>query len=100
MRGLEEEQKQGWRSFSRHIQFSRFEHIAYQQWSVLHEGFRFLDVTNITGEAKWGSYMEDPQPGARLTGLDPLWISSKVLVKSSEGKLPLSETAPPFLVFH
>lgn len=64
----------GFRNLTRFISFPRFEYMAYQQWCVLHEGFSFKNVTNITGEAKWGSYLEDPLPGARLAELTPLWL--------------------------
>merc|ERR1712083_102943 len=70
-------------------------------WCVLHEGFRFWDVTNITGEAKWGSYMEDPLPGARLAELVPLWVSGQVMERVENGILPpLSTEMPPLIIFH
>merc|ERR1712066_575904 len=89
-----------WRNLSAVMIFQRFEHVGYQQWTVLHEGFTFWDVTNITGEAKWGSYMEDPQPGARLAELRPLWVSGEGLERVERGKLvKLSEQEPPLLIF-
>uniref|UniRef100_A0A7S0A1M6 Uncharacterized protein n=1 Tax=Pyrodinium bahamense TaxID=73915 RepID=A0A7S0A1M6_9DINO len=91
----------GWRNLSTGISFKRFEYVAYQQWCVLREGFRFRDVTNITGEAKWGSYMEDPLPGAKLNELHPLWISGQAAERVEHGVLPpLSAKRPPLLIFH
>merc|ERR1712217_305256 len=82
------------------IVFARFEHLAYQQWCILHEGFRVRNVTDIAGEASWGSYMEDPPPGSRLGKLQPLWISAKAFVGVEKDILaPLSQEAPPLLVF-
>merc|ERR1712039_755180 len=91
----------GWRNSSRFVRFVRFEYIAYQQFSVLHEGFRFWDVTNLTGEAKWGSYLEDPMPGAQLNSLAPMWVSMEALSAARRGEIPaLSEEQPPLLLFH
>jgi len=91
----------GWRAFARSIRFTRFEYMAYQQYCALREGFRFWDVTNITGEAKWGSYLEDPQPGARLADLRPMWVSMEALSRTISGTIPpLSKEAPPLLIFH
>jgi len=91
----------GWRKLTATMRFVRFEYIGYQQWCVLHEGFHFNDVTNLTGEAKWGSYMEDPLPGARLDKLRPLWISGQAIERVETGVLPkLSEDAPPLVIFH
>jgi len=90
-----------WQHFSRLFKFPRFEHIFYQQWNVLHEGFRFKDVTNLTGYAKWGSYLEDPLPNARIGEMQPLWVSSHALVLVEDGFIPaLSREAPPLLIFH
>jgi len=83
------------------IQFTRFEHLSYQQWCAMHEGFNFRDVTDITGEAKWGSYMEDPLPGARLAELKPVWISGEALERVENGQLPpMNVEEPPLLIFH
>jgi len=94
----------GWRNLSVAVHFNRFEYMAYQQWCVLFEGFHFRDVTNTTGEARWGSYMEDPQPGARLGELQPLWISGQALERVEAGRLPPlpagEGAAPPLLIFH
>lgn len=91
----------GWMNLATGINFVRFEYIGYQQWCVLKEHFRFKDVTNITGEAKWGSYMEDPLPGSRLAELSPLWISGQALQRMEEGELPpLSKNDPPLIIFH
>merc|ERR1712060_118893 len=66
-----------------------------------HEGFVFRDVTDLSGEAKWGSYMEDPLPGARFDVLQPMWISGQALERVEKGIIPkLNETAPPLLIFH
>merc|ERR1712217_86047 len=62
---------------------------------------KFRDVTELTGEAKWGSYMEDPLPNAQLGSLQPLWISSEALDRVEDGQLPpLSTSVPPLLIFH
>mmetsp|Transcript_71690 Transcript_71690/g.205748 ORF Transcript_71690/g.205748 Transcript_71690/m.205748 type:complete len:512 (-) Transcript_71690:68-1603(-) len=83
------------------IKFTRFEHLSYQQWCAMHEGFNFRDVTDITGEAKWGSYMEDPLPGARLAELKPVWISGEALERVENGQLPpMNVQEPPLLIFH
>lgn len=90
-----------YREMSTRIRFHRFEHIGYQQWTVLEEGWRFRDVTNLTGEAKWGSYLEDPQPGARLFELAPMWISGHAFERAEKGVIvgpPADE--PPLLIFH
>merc|ERR1712048_50165 len=91
----------GWRNLSRGVRFTRFEYMSYQQWCVMHEGFRFRDVTNVSGEAKWGSYLEDPLPGARVSELEPLWISAEALSKAERGEIPtMRKTAPPLMIFH
>merc|ERR1712194_850276 len=91
----------GWARLAADIKFVPFEYLSYQQWCVLHEGFRFRDVTEYTGEAKWGSYMEDPLPGAQLASLEPLWVSSEALDRVESGVLPaLSDAVPPLLIFH
>lgn len=91
----------GWRNLSTLIAWRPFEHIAYQQWCVLHEGFRFRDVTELTGEARWGSYLEEPEPGAQLEPLEPLWISTYAVQRSEGGVIGrLSASQPPLLVFH
>merc|ERR1712129_114895 len=83
------------------IKFAPFEYIAYQQYCMLNEGFRINDVTNLTGDAKWGSYLEDPLPGARLDKLQPMWISGDALKAVWRGSVPeLSKEAPPLMVFH
>merc|ERR1712014_361450 len=70
-------------------------------WCVLHEGFEIMDVTEITKEAKWGSYLEDPQPGSRLGELKPMWASTETVQRAEEGILPaLSVSEPPLLIFH
>ena len=90
-----------WRLLSTRITWQRFEHLGYQHWTVLHEGFSFRDVTEWTGPAKWGSYMEDPQPGAKLAPLKPLWVSGQALERVERQVLPpLSDEEPPLLVFH
>jgi hypothetical protein len=90
-----------WRTISRDIAFSRFEIISYHVWCVLHEGFDFLDVTEITKEALWGSYLEITQKGSRLAELEPMWIGADVLAMAMRQEIaPLSATNPPLLVFH
>jgi len=90
-----------WQELGQQVEFPRFEHIAYQQWCVLHEGFHFKDVTDITGEAKWGSYLEDPRPGARIGELQPLWVSGDAFTRAESGEIgPMSNEAPPLLIFH
>eukprot|EP00927_Polykrikos_kofoidii_P065205 TRINITY_DN60993_c0_g1_i1.p1 TRINITY_DN60993_c0_g1~~TRINITY_DN60993_c0_g1_i1.p1 ORF type:complete len:511 (-),score=50.14 TRINITY_DN60993_c0_g1_i1:267-1772(-) len=89
-----------WSVLARKTTFTRFEHVEYQQWCVLHEGFQFRDVTHITGQASWGSYMEDPQPGARLAELHPLWVSSNAFSRAKRKIIPDLAPAEPYLVFH
>lgn len=101
--GAEQGQKQGdyWRQVAQSIKFPRFEHITYQQWCVMHEGYTINDVTHLTGMAHWGSYQESPNPGSKLAELRPLWVASEVLALVEEGKLkPMDATARPLLVFH
>jgi len=91
----------GWRTASAGMVFERFEHVSYQQWCVMHKGFRFKDVSNITGQAKWGSFMEDPLPGSRLGELEPIWVSGQASQRAEEGEIaPLSQAVPPLLIFH
>jgi len=91
----------GYRELARRVRFNRFEILAYHQWCVLHEGFRFRDVTNLTGEAKWGSYLEDPQPGANLAELAPLWTSAQALERAVKGIITGTPAdQPPLLIFH
>lgn len=90
-----------WRTLATYIRFTRFEYISYQQWCMMHEGFRIRDVTGLTGEAKWGSYMEDPLPGAQLAPLKPLWVSGGALSMSEQGAIPpMNENVPPLIIFH
>lgn len=90
-----------WSNLIQPIHFTPFEYIAYQQFCMLNEGYHINDVTNLTGEAKWGSYLEDPLDGARLDELQPMWISSEALQASWNRKIPkLSMQAPPLLIFH
>lgn len=85
----------------RGMNMPRFEYMAYQQWCCLHEDFSFRDVTPIVGYAKWGSYLEDPQPGARLAELSPMWISGDAMVSWYQQKIgDMNRTDPPLLVFH
>lgn len=90
-----------WKSLGRELTFPRFEYIAYQQWCVLNEGYHFHDVTDQVGLAKWGSYLEDPRPGARVGELRPLWVSGETFTRAESGEIPpLSAEAPPLLIFH
>jgi hypothetical protein len=91
-----------WRRLTAEVNFTRFEYLAYQQWCVLHYGFRFKDVTDMVGSATWGSYLESPDRGARLAELNPIWMSSVALVRSlnaSYGIAPIW-SAEPVLLFH
>jgi len=90
-----------WKRLLRRVSFSRFEYVSYQQWCVLQEGFSFRDVTNITGPAKWGSYLEDPVKGSNVTELRPLWASAEAVVLSRQGQIQsLSAAEPPLIIFH
>lgn len=90
-----------WREMATGITFPRFEYIAYQMYTVLHHGWDYLDVTDITLEAKWGSYLEDPQFGSRLAELKPMWTSAEALWRAEDDKIPgFSEQQPPLLIFH
>lgn len=90
-----------WKRLLRRVHFPPFEHICYQQWCMLQEGFSLRDVTNITGPAKWGSYVEDPVKGSNLTKLLPLWASAETVVASENGDIQsLSAKEPPLLIFH
>merc|ERR1740129_120484 len=90
-----------WRAISRPVRFPHFEMISYHVWCVLHEGYDVWDVTEITKETGWGSFLEDPQPGSRLAELEPMWIASESLLLARHGLiLQLSRKNPPLLVFH
>ena len=90
-----------WRVMSRPVRFPRFEMLSYHVWCVLHEGYELWDVTHLTNETSWGSFLEVPQPGARLAELEPMWIGADALVMVRQTKVgPLSLTTPPLLVFH
>merc|ERR1719181_1502497 len=65
-----------WGALLQRMAFPQFEHIAYQQWCIMYEGYHWDDVTDVTGEAKWGSYLEDPLPGSRLRDMHPMWLGS------------------------
>lgn len=92
---------QEWRDMCKRIKWPRFEHIAYQHWCVLNHGYKFQDVTDLTGLANWGSYLEDPPPGANLEPLAPLWASARGVARADSGEIePLSTTEPPLLIFH
>lgn len=101
MMGEEVKQVKSWRETARGIRFPRFEYVAYQMWTVLHDGWDFLDVSDTTLEAKWGSYLEDPQLGSRLAELKPMWTSADALGRVEDGSVPaFSEVDPPLLIFH
>lgn len=90
-----------WRELSAQINWKRFEMLGYHQWCILKEGFHIRDVTPITGEAKWGSYMEDPMPGARLAELSPIWISGEGMERVEQGVIPpMNQAVPPLIIFH
>lgn len=100
--GMEPLPRGQWRNWSTTQQrFPRFEYIGYQQLCVLYDGWRFRDVTNITRDAKWGSYLEDPIPGSQLGQLKPLWVSAETIDRAEGGVIgPLSREEPPLLIFH
>lgn len=90
-----------WRRLLRRVRFPMFEHVCYQQWCVLNEGFSFRDVTDVTGPAVWGSYLEDPVPGSNFSELRPLWVSGQAVVLSEQGRIRrLSAEEPPLVIFH
>ncbi|CAD7931720.1 unnamed protein product [Amoebophrya sp. A120] len=49
------------RSLARNLEHTNFEMITYHAFAMLVAGYRIRDVTNITGRAQWGSYLESPQ---------------------------------------
>lgn len=94
-----------WCKHAHYILFPRFEHISYQQWCCLHEGYHFDDVTPVTGPAIWGSYLEDPQSKdgfiSRIAELHPLWLPSDANMRIHEGKVPpMSRVSPPLMHLH
>ncbi|CAD7943689.1 unnamed protein product [Amoebophrya sp. A25] len=50
-----------YRALGRHLEHTNFEMMLYHYFAILVFGYRIRDVTNITGKAPWGSYMESPQ---------------------------------------
>eukprot|EP00931_Biecheleriopsis_adriatica_P081745 TRINITY_DN5509_c1_g2_i1.p1 TRINITY_DN5509_c1_g2~~TRINITY_DN5509_c1_g2_i1.p1 ORF type:complete len:469 (-),score=116.74 TRINITY_DN5509_c1_g2_i1:75-1376(-) len=92
---------ESWRDVARNLRFPRFEYVAYQMFTMLYEGFDVRDVTNLTLEAKWGSYLEDPQFGSKLAELKPMWASAETVYRIEDEKLPkFSKEEPPLLIFH
>merc|ERR1719284_1431562 len=91
-----------WRLMTAEVNFTRFEYLAYQQWCVLHYGFRFKDVADMVGSATWGSYLESPDQGARLAELNPIWMSSVALARSQNASWGIANISPaePVLIFH
>lgn len=91
-----------WKNLAKTLSFVRFEYLTYQQFCVLFMGFRFNDVTHLSGEAKWGSYMEDPQDIARLDLIapPPLWVSEQSADLIRKKGLNMSRESPPLLIFH
>ncbi|CAK0907152.1 unnamed protein product [Prorocentrum cordatum] len=88
-------------SLSRSLEYTPFEHLAYQQWCVLHEGFAFRDMSDVvTSTANWGSFMEGPAAGARLVDLRPGWVSARALAMAQDGEIPDLSPAEPLLLFH
>eukprot|EP00747_Dinoflagellata_sp_TGD_P164102 gnl/TRDRNA2_/TRDRNA2_183568_c0_seq1.p1 gnl/TRDRNA2_/TRDRNA2_183568_c0~~gnl/TRDRNA2_/TRDRNA2_183568_c0_seq1.p1 ORF type:complete len:429 (-),score=43.37 gnl/TRDRNA2_/TRDRNA2_183568_c0_seq1:23-1309(-) len=78
-----------------------WEHVAYQQWCMLHEGYTVSDVSNLVGQVGMASYLEHPTVGSRIDSLRPLWVSNKVIDMVNQGQLPpLSISDPPLLEFH
>ncbi|CAJ1372797.1 unnamed protein product [Effrenium voratum] len=95
------EEVTSWRQVAQRLFFPRFEYVLYQMWTMLYDGWDIRDVTNITKEAKWGSYLEDPQHGSRLAELRPMWASAETVLREEEGKIAsFSEEEPPVLIFH
>jgi len=94
--------KQGsWVELLQPMRMTRFEMLGYHYWCILHEGFSFKDVTNLTGEAKWGSYLEDPPANARLDLLEPIWVSGHAMEYMEDGIIPnFSKSNPPLLIYH
>ncbi|CAD7967825.1 unnamed protein product [Amoebophrya sp. A25] len=50
-----------YRALARHLEHVNFEIMAYHYFAVMVFGYRMRDVTNMTGKARWGSYLEHPQ---------------------------------------
>jgi len=83
------------------IRLPRFEYMSYQVWCILHEDFLIKDVTDITKEAPWGSYLEDAREGSRLSDLQPVWVGADSLLRAQTGKIKaMNHDQPPLLVFH
>jgi len=95
-----------WCLLAHSIFFDRFEHLAYQQWCVMHEGYHFDDVTAVTDYAVWGSYLEDPKPtkgygSSRLAELHPMWLPSDANLAIQKGEVPpMSAVDPPLMYLH
>merc|ERR1712046_476049 len=90
-----------WREISRNISFPRFEHVGYQQWRVLHDGFQFEDVSEIVGEVNC-SFLECPpiQGLSKMATLRPLWVSCRVFDLELQKRLsPSINVAEPLLFF-
>jgi hypothetical protein len=86
--------------------FPRFEHISYQMWCEMYEGYHMDDVTAVTGNAIWGSYLEDPKPtkgygSSRIAELHPMWLPADAYKAILEGKVPpMSHIDPPLMHLH
>lgn len=95
-----------WCTLAHYILFPRFEHISYQQWCLMHEGYHWDDVTAVTDNAVWGSYLEDPKPtkgygSSRLAELHPLWLPADANMAIKDGKVPpMSHIDPPLMHLH
>jgi len=102
-----------WTDFVRPMHFPRYDHIAYQYWTVIHEGFRLTNVTSFTGRTfGMATYTEaENREGSRAAELDPVWIGDRVYEQTlgpttdqkgrKFGKIQaLSPSRPPLLVFH
>merc|ERR1711862_95120 len=89
-----------------HPCFPRFEHISYQMWCEMYEGYHMDDVTAVTDNAIWGSYLEDPKPtkgygSSRIDVLHPLWLPADAKKAIDEGKVPpMSKVDPPLMHLH
>lgn len=102
-----------WAEFIYPLKFSRYEHVSYQYWTVLHENFTLRNVTDLTGPTVgMATYTEgENRNGSRVAELLPLWVSDRVR-EQTEGPVTdrynhhfaklesFSTVEPPFLLFH
>jgi len=111
--GREKNRTENWKTYARPIRFCRYDHMAYQHWTVLHENFTFENVTNITGPTfGMATYTEsENRNGSRVADLYPLWVSDRLRLQTlapTKDRLgehyaklkALSKAYPPLLLFH